>query len=252
MPNGTRVRDWATVDYYATLGIDPSATADDVARAFRTLAKQLHPDTRNDDPHASERFKDLAAAYTVLSDRGTRHDYDRVRAEALVPGPATGVARSPAPTSQAAVRKPWTRRRSWTVIVTGVLLTILGVVATSVTWHLHDRDARKRALYVPVTATRAEVGGRQVVVFVTRDGRRVNAPEPRHYGDPTQAGQTVRIRYDPKNPVRVIPDATTFGRDITLAIVALKLLVGGPIFIAYGVRRLSRQRSAGNSSSRTS
>jgi curved DNA-binding protein CbpA len=252
VPNGTRVRDWATVDYYALLGVEPSATVDDVARAFRTLAKQLHPDARLDDPHASERFKDLAAAYTVLSDRATRRDYDRVRAEVRLPARESSVAPAPLPASQAAVRKPWSRRRAWTVIITGVLLTILGVVATGITWHVHDRDAQKRALYVPVTATRAEVDGRRVVLFETPDGRRIQAPEPQHYGDPAQIGQTVRIRYDPKNPLRVIPDATTFGRDITLAIVALKLLIGGPIFIVYGTRRLSGQRSAGSSSSRTS
>jgi curved DNA-binding protein CbpA len=239
VPNVARVRDWATVDYYATLGIDASATSDDVARAFRVLAKQLHPDARHDDPNASERFKDLAAAYSVLSDRATRRDYDRVRAEVRAARAEPSLAPSSGPAARPAVRKPWTRRRAWTVIVAGALLTILGIVATGVTWRLHDRDARKRARYVPATAVRAEDAGRRVVVFETRDGRRVEAPEPQHYGDPASVGQTVRIRYDPNDPTRVIPDATTFGRDITLAIVALKLLVGGPIFIGFGARRLS-------------
>ena len=77
---GTRVRDWATVDYYAMLGVAPSADADEVTRAFRALAKQSHPDAVPDEA-AAERFRDVAAAYAVLGDRRTRVEYDRVRAE---------------------------------------------------------------------------------------------------------------------------------------------------------------------------
>src|SRR5256886_17157780 len=76
----TRVRDWATVDYYALLGVDPSADAETVVRAYREQAKQWHPDATHD-AAAAERFHDVAAAYAVLSDRGMRREYDRVRAE---------------------------------------------------------------------------------------------------------------------------------------------------------------------------
>ncbi|MDQ1509921.1 MAG: curved DNA-binding protein, partial [Actinomycetota bacterium] len=86
---GTRVRDWATVDYYAMLGVAPNADADEVTRAFRALAKQSHPDAVSDEA-AAERFRDVAAAYAVLGDRRTRLEYDRVRAET-----GTRVARTP-------------------------------------------------------------------------------------------------------------------------------------------------------------
>ena len=51
----TRVRDWATVDYYALLGIDPGADAETVTRAYREQAKQSHPDA-TDDAAAAARF----------------------------------------------------------------------------------------------------------------------------------------------------------------------------------------------------
>ena len=49
-------------------------------------------------------------------------------------------------------------------------------------------------------------------------------PEPRQHGDPNGLGPTVKIRYDPADPEHVIVDSGTVGRDITFAIVALKLL----------------------------
>ena len=70
------------------------------------------------------------------------------------------------------------------------------------------------------------------------DGRVVRTHEPQQHGEGNNLGPTVAVRYDPANPTHVVVDASTFGRDITLAIVALKLLVGGPIFVALGARRL--------------
>src|SRR4051812_48934550 len=105
---GTRVRDWATVDYYATLGINPTADAEAVTRAFRALAKQLHPDAAPGEA-AAERFRDVADAYAVLGDRRTRQEYDRVRAETRTPA-ATAPLPAPAPTGRAAP-KPWSAKR---------------------------------------------------------------------------------------------------------------------------------------------
>ncbi len=80
MATGTRPRDWADVDYYAVLGIAEDADDETIGRAFRTLAKQLHPDAGETERDV-ERFKDVAGAYEVLGDRKIRREYDRVRAE---------------------------------------------------------------------------------------------------------------------------------------------------------------------------
>ena len=62
-------------DHYATLGVTRDASAEDIKRAYRKLARELHPDT-NPDPTASERFKDVTHAYEVLSDPQKRRHYD--------------------------------------------------------------------------------------------------------------------------------------------------------------------------------
>jgi hypothetical protein len=243
MATGTRVRDWATVDFYAVLGIASDATDDEIARAFRLLAKQLHPDAGQHDPGAGEQFREVAAAYAVLSDPRTRVDYDRVRAGTPVApaagaGTAGGAIRAVPAVPPA--RRPWSRRRSWTVLAVGVVLSVLGLVGAGGTWILRDRDADERSRFVPVQASRVQVDGRPFVAFATVDGERVVAPEPRNHGDPVERGRAVDVRYDPDEPEHVILDASTFGRDITLAIVALKLLVGGAVFAALGIRRLRR------------
>jgi len=232
---GTRIRDWATVDFYALLGVAPNADADEITRAFRVLAKQSHPDAVSDEA-AAERFRDVAAAYAVLGDRRTRLEYDRVRAESSVPAPRT----APAVPSRTAkpVAKPWSRRRAWSALIAGVLVTILGIGAGVLTWSLHEHDAWLRARFIPVTATRINVNGASFVSFVTRHGQRIEVAEPHQHGDPAALGPTVDIRYDPADPEHVITGASTAARDITFSIVALKLLIGGPVFMAFGYRRL--------------
>ena len=62
-------------DYYATLGVARDASADEIKRAYRRLARELHPDV-NPDPATQERFKEVTAAYEVLSDPEKRQMYD--------------------------------------------------------------------------------------------------------------------------------------------------------------------------------
>ncbi|WP_433468232.1 molecular chaperone DnaJ [Spirillospora sp. CA-142024] len=62
-------------DYYATLGVRRDASADEVKRAYRRLARELHPDV-NPDPETQEKFKEITQAYEVLSDPKKREMYD--------------------------------------------------------------------------------------------------------------------------------------------------------------------------------
>jgi len=64
-------------DYYEVLGVGRDADEAEVKKAFRRLARELHPDANHDDPHAEEKFKELAEAYEVLSDAERRGIYDR-------------------------------------------------------------------------------------------------------------------------------------------------------------------------------
>src|ERR687898_1382039 len=63
-------------DHYKTLGVDRKASAEEIKKAYRKLARQYHPDTNND-PGAEERFKQVSEAYDVLSDAEKRKRYDR-------------------------------------------------------------------------------------------------------------------------------------------------------------------------------
>jgi curved DNA-binding protein len=64
-------------DYYAALGLEKTASADQIKKAYRKLAMKFHPDKNPDDKKAEERFKEITEAYAVLSDAEKKQQYDQ-------------------------------------------------------------------------------------------------------------------------------------------------------------------------------
>ncbi len=73
-------QDWFDKDFYAVLGVSKDVSDSELKKAYRKLARQYHPDSNSGDAAAEARFKEISEAYSVLSDKGTRAEYDQVRA----------------------------------------------------------------------------------------------------------------------------------------------------------------------------
>lgn len=72
-------REWFEKDYYSVLGVAKNASAKEITKAYRKLARENHPDAKPGDAAAEERFKEISAAYDVLGDESKRAEYDEVR-----------------------------------------------------------------------------------------------------------------------------------------------------------------------------
>src|SRR6202162_6176154 len=79
-------------DYYETLGVPKSASAEDIRKSYRKLARKYHPDLNPGDKSSEDRFKNVQEAYDVLSDAKKRQMYDQVGfySENGMPGAGAG------------------------------------------------------------------------------------------------------------------------------------------------------------------
>lgn len=90
-------------DLYAVLGVRPDASGDAIRRAYRDLARRLHPDVN---AGAGDAFKRVSRAYGVLGDTARRSDYDRTRTTLLRPAGPAPVRRAPGPTGDVGHVRP--------------------------------------------------------------------------------------------------------------------------------------------------
>jgi molecular chaperone DnaJ len=72
-------KDFLEKDYYKTLGVTKGASADEIKKSYRKLARKYHPDANKGDSKSEERFKEISEAYNVLSDEKRRKEYDEAR-----------------------------------------------------------------------------------------------------------------------------------------------------------------------------
>ena len=77
-------------DYYEVLGLSKGASADDIKKAYRSLAKKYHPDMNPGDSEAEAKFKEVNEAYAVLSDDEKRQKYDQFGHAAFDPASGGG------------------------------------------------------------------------------------------------------------------------------------------------------------------
>ncbi len=73
-------QDWFEKDFYKTLGVSKDVSDAELKKVYRKLSRQYHPDTNPGDAKAEARFKEISEAYSVLSDKQQRAEYDQIRA----------------------------------------------------------------------------------------------------------------------------------------------------------------------------
>jgi len=122
---------------------------------------------------------------------------------------------------------------------------VAGLVVAGLIFTLQRHDAELGSRGRPATATVVLSGSERRLQFTTAAGQVIDAPEPLRTGTgDAPVGARVRIRYDPDHPTQVITTDDKLARDITLWVVAAKLVLVGAFFVGFGVHRLRRARAA--------
>ena len=225
-------------DLYAELGVDEQASREQIVAAFRVRAKDLHPDMNPGDAEAAEQFKTLGRAYQVLADPDARSRYDasRLVASAGIPGVPSRVGPVAVIT-----RFQLTRKAARWLVVGGIVMVVLGIASAVWVVSLQRRDADLRSRGVATNAIVIDARGERYLEFTTRDGTIVRAQESQKTGEEAPpVGSSVAIHYDRRDPTTIVTDQSHTGRDVTLWIVAVKLVVGGALLVWFGRRRLRR------------
>jgi hypothetical protein len=232
-----------TGNLYEALGVARDATRDEIIAAYRSRAKELHPDARPGDADAADRFTRVDAAYRVLVDPVERARYDESRTASppqhVAPPRVTPTPVRPAPVPVRSKPFRFTRKGARGAVAGACALIVLGVVAGGFVFSLQRHDADLRAHGVATVATVTLVNGERRLEFETRSGRVVRATESVKTGEEAPpVGSRVPIHYARSDPTSIVTDESHAGRNITLWIVAVKLVIGGSVLLWFGVRRL--------------
>ena len=231
-------REWITHDFYADLGVARSATAEEIAERYRERAWELHPDRRPGDGAAEAEFKRLAAAYAVLGTPLRRASYDEVRDRVFDRGfdPAPGTTRPTTPRA----RSRGFRLSARGATGGGIACLVLGVLVAGLVLMVTGRDDRIRTDGVRTTAVVSAVSPEPRLRFVTQTGETVEVPAPRvrdRRNRGYRMGERLPIHYLVANPSELVIDESTTARDITMWIIAIKLLLCGIVLLGLGARQ---------------
>jgi curved DNA-binding protein len=200
-------------DLYGLLGVSKTATADDIRKAYRKLARQHHPDVNPNDPRAEERFKEISFAYDALSDPEKRRRYDEFGMAGLQPGFDPEQARAWQRWSRGARRSPFRESMRADIDLEDLLAGLGGFGHRGGAWRdvpLRGRDAESEVVVEFLDAAlarevRVELAGRGALrVQIPRgatDGTRVRLAgqgEPGVGGGPPgDLYLTLRVRPHP-------------------------------------------------------
>ena len=118
-------------DYYDTLGVSKTATAEEIKRSFRKLAMQYHPDRNPDNKEAETKFKEVNEAYEILKDEQKRAAYDRYGHQAFANGMGGGSTGGTDVIGLIAAKKSGRIKTAAAIFITDFVIIALGAVSTA-------------------------------------------------------------------------------------------------------------------------